>query len=170
MVVRCNYCLQMVQWKFVIVMCNDDWNTGLRRCPEKMSSLGGPTLKKNTTSRTNRLNLFHRCQKSLHRTPWKLADSSRVWTASRNVQTLPLANEYQNRKWHQVWPAYGQRIFEELSKKLPVCNMRGHRRNCVQCDQKYIRSSECEGETRLWFERFQGHWFRLWCIHDFIFK
>ena len=27
-------------------MCNDDWNTGLRRCPEKMSSLGRPTLKK----------------------------------------------------------------------------------------------------------------------------
>ena len=26
-------------------MCNDDWNTGLWRCPEKMSSLGGPTLK-----------------------------------------------------------------------------------------------------------------------------
>ena len=25
---------------------NYDWNTGLRRCPEKMSSLGGPTLKK----------------------------------------------------------------------------------------------------------------------------
>ena len=24
----------------------DDWNIGLRRCPEKMSSLGGPTLKK----------------------------------------------------------------------------------------------------------------------------
>ena len=30
-----------------IVTCkNDDWNIGLRRCPEKMSSLGGPTLKK----------------------------------------------------------------------------------------------------------------------------
>ena len=27
-------------------MCKIDWNTGLRRCPEKMSSLGGPTLKK----------------------------------------------------------------------------------------------------------------------------
>ena len=23
-----------------------DWNIGFRRCPEKMSSLGGPTLKK----------------------------------------------------------------------------------------------------------------------------
>ena len=29
-------------------MCNDDWNVGLRRCPGKMSSLGGPALKKTT--------------------------------------------------------------------------------------------------------------------------
>ena len=27
-----------LKWKFVIVMCNDNYNTGLRRCPEKMSS------------------------------------------------------------------------------------------------------------------------------------
>ena len=32
--------------KLVIVMCKVDWNIGLRRCPEKMSSLRGPTLKK----------------------------------------------------------------------------------------------------------------------------
>ena len=25
---------------------SDDWNIGLRRCPEKKYSLGGPTLKK----------------------------------------------------------------------------------------------------------------------------
>ena len=28
-------------------MCKVDWNIGHRRCPEKMSSLGGPKLKKN---------------------------------------------------------------------------------------------------------------------------
>ena len=28
-------------------MCNDDWNTGFKRCPGKISSLGGPTIKKN---------------------------------------------------------------------------------------------------------------------------
>ena len=28
-------------------MCNDNGNTGLRRCPKKMFSSGGPTLKKN---------------------------------------------------------------------------------------------------------------------------
>ena len=39
-------CLQMVKWIFVIVMCNNDWNTGCIRCQEKMSSLGWPTLKK----------------------------------------------------------------------------------------------------------------------------
>ena len=27
-------------------MCKADWNIGLRRCPEKMSSLAGPTQKK----------------------------------------------------------------------------------------------------------------------------
>ena len=32
--------------KLVIVMCIADLNIGLRKCPEKMSSLGGPTLKK----------------------------------------------------------------------------------------------------------------------------
>ena len=32
--------------KPLIVMCEIDWNTGLRRCPEKMSSLGGPTFEK----------------------------------------------------------------------------------------------------------------------------
>ena len=34
-------------------MCNDDWNTRLRRCPEKMSSLGGPTSKKYITQYAN---------------------------------------------------------------------------------------------------------------------
>ena len=32
--------------KLVIVLCKVDLNKGLRRCPEKMSSLRGPTLKK----------------------------------------------------------------------------------------------------------------------------
>ena len=33
-------------WKFVNCNMYDDWNIGHRRCPGKMSSLGGPTLKK----------------------------------------------------------------------------------------------------------------------------
>ena len=37
--------------KLVIVMCKVDWNIGHRRCPEKMSSLGRPTLKKHTIIR-----------------------------------------------------------------------------------------------------------------------
>ena len=34
--------------KPVNVMCNDEWNIGLRRCPGKMTSLGRPTLRKKT--------------------------------------------------------------------------------------------------------------------------
>ena len=34
----------------VIIMCKVDWNIGHRSCPEKMSSLGGPTLKKNNNN------------------------------------------------------------------------------------------------------------------------
>ena len=40
-----------------ICNCNvyDDWNIGLRRCPEKMSSLGGPTFKKRHLKTTHPL-------------------------------------------------------------------------------------------------------------------
>ena len=32
-----------------------DWNIGFRRCPEKMSSLGGPTFKKKKKKKKNRM-------------------------------------------------------------------------------------------------------------------
>ena len=35
------------------VTCNDDWNIGLRRCPEKMSSLGVPTLQTKNKTKNN---------------------------------------------------------------------------------------------------------------------
>ena len=39
-------CLQMVKWIFVIVMCNNDWNTGCIRCQEKCPPWDDQHLKK----------------------------------------------------------------------------------------------------------------------------
>ena len=36
-------------------MCNDDWNIDHRRWSEKMSSLGGPTLKKKKKKKKKKL-------------------------------------------------------------------------------------------------------------------
>ena len=43
--------------ELVNVISNEDWNIGLRWCPEKMSSLGRPTVKKKSERHSSALRL-----------------------------------------------------------------------------------------------------------------
>ena len=149
-------CLQMVK----IEICNwnvyDDWNIGLR-CPGKLSSLGGPTFKKNENFKSQYfmfpVHLCHLAAATMVNWPANQQNSWKSLAASDAISPTLTRSWTSWRFWRDVkrystivlqksrnWLTSSKKTWTHLTDRLDSFNRFAHR--AIQWGSEY-RTPEC---------------------------